>query len=243
MRPEKKTSPDPIAMAAMSEVVKDALQEHLKDALKDALDKSQAILDIGNKIGNINSRIDTIETSVDQLDTKLDKNSQALGLKLLDYEVHERKWNLILKGLQGDRAELSTVTNRKFVELGHHLFNSTYVPPLKACHRLSSEAGARVIVSFMKLNDRNFWLQNAKVLHRENMSLQPDLPPIVRPLQSELLTVRKNLDAAAKKRCYIKYTPTWPYVTLIQPQSGDQEPIIIHPTAEKSVIIEKLLSN
>lgn len=46
------------------------------------------------------------------------------------------------------------------------------------------------------------------------VSISPDLPPVLRPLKSELLQKRRQLPAAQKARSSVRYLRAWPYVQL-----------------------------
>ena len=107
-----------------------------------------------------------------------------------------------------------------------------------ACHRLAPKDDAGVIVRFKDLQQRNTWLQNAKLLRslKDNISISPDLPPILRPLKKELLHKRKNLTPNEKKGSIVRNLKQWPYVEL-KLINGP----VIRPTAKPEDIVHSVL--
>ena len=87
-----------------------------------------------------------------------------------------------------------------------------------ACHRLSQEPNAGVIMRFKDLSQRNAWVNGAKNLKNQpnckNFSISPDLPNDLRPLKTELLNKRKSLPFEQKRESNIRYLRQWPYVEL-----------------------------
>ena len=123
------------------------------------------------------------------------------------------------------------------------MFENNLLNRLKTSHRLANKDNAGVIIRFKDLQQRNQWLQNAKHLksHKDNMSIAPDLPPVLRPLKKELLEKRKNLTTSEKKGSIIRNLKQWPYVELkilngpvIRPSTKPEDIVLsvlgFHPT-------------
>ena len=83
-----------------------------------------------------------------------------------------------------------------------------------ACHRLSPQPNAGIIARFMDLDQRDRWLAGTKHLtnHSGKVSISPDLPPVLRPLEDELMRGRSKLPAQIKPKSRIKFLPQWPFV-------------------------------
>lgn len=107
-----------------------------------------------------------------------------------------------------------------------------------ACHRLSPQSDAGVIVRFTDLSQRNKWLMNAKNLKdsRRNISISPDIPPPLRVLKKDILNQRKNLPADLKQTARIQYLKEWPYVKMTTSEGPD-----VLPTIDKNNIITNIL--
>ena len=132
---------------------------------------------------------------------------------------------MTLSGLDGEANEAEDQTRSKCVALARNCLRIADAAPtdFSACHRLKSEANAGIIVRFKDLQTRNRWLENAKNLKNSMQSavgISPDLPPVIRPLKSELLNVRRQMPAESKSRCNIRYLRHWPYIELRRP-NGD----------------------
>lgn len=170
-----------------------------------------------------------VGSRVDELEVRLNKVTEVAILKPLELELHERKWNIIISGVQGAANESSLTTRQSVYKLGDAVFGGDYYPQFVACHRLDKEANAKIIVDFMDLEDRNYWLDNARLLKGYNVanntkiSFSPDLPPPLRPIQNDLLTARRNMSPELKKVHHLKYTNKWPYVVM--QKKGQKEPI------------------
>ena len=143
--------------------------------------------------------------------------STALTQRLLELDVHRRKWSLNLQGVKGPAGEAENVTRQKVVDfatnkLGIQAATTDYA----ACHRLSQEANSCIIMRFQDLSQRNAWLDCAKNLRHHadcnGVSISPDLPNDLRPLKTELLNLRKNLPSEQKKNSTIRYLKKWPFV-------------------------------
>ena len=143
--------------------------------------------------------------------------TKAVCHKILEIEVHRRKWSLIISGLDGVVNEGELDTRRKLRKFGSEQMKLTNVcqQQMSACHRLSQKENAPIIAKFVDLDDRNEWQSNAKNLKgsKMNVSISPDISPIQRTLKKDILEMRKK-PSGEKERARVKYLPRWPYICL-----------------------------
>ena len=108
---------------------------------------------------------------------------------------------------------------------------------LAACHRLSGATNAGTIVRFVDLSKRDQWLSGTKHLKgMQDISVSPDLPPVLRPMKDELMKIRKTLDPDKKSKAKIRYLPVWPFIEL---KIGTDDPI--HPKTTLASITKQVL--
>ena len=109
---------------------------------------------------------------------------------------------------------------------------------MAACHRLNQQSDAAIYVAFVDLEDRNKWLSSARNLKQQDgkVSLTLDLPPVIRPLKNELMTVRRALPSDIKQKSCIKYLKSYPYLQLQVPGRNP-----IYPKTAKETIAERFL--
>ena len=157
------------------------------------------------------------QTKLPELSSHLEQLASALVLRTLDMEVHSRKWNLIIQGVKGPANENECTTREAAIALattGLRVVNAAN-SRIAACHRLNNKENAPIIVKFCDLSERNRWLDGAKNLKNqtERISLNPDLPPTIRNLKTELLRMKTELPAEQKARSSVRYIRQWPYVS------------------------------
>ena len=94
-----------------------------------------------------------------------------------------------------------------------------------------------IIVRFRDLGMRNRWLASAKNLRgrADDISISPDLPPVLRPIKTELLTKRKSLNPDEKK-AHLKYLRQWPYVVLAVGKDKTIKPATTTKTVINSIL-------
>ena len=150
---------------------------------------------------------------------------------------------MIIQGIPGQKDEDSDRTRQSVIDMAKKnlkLKDTKDAPvredQLAACHRLQSSAGSAIIARFIDLKQRDRWLTNAKNLKGSNISLSVDVPPCLRRAKKELMQLRKDLSPPEKKRSFIKYLPSWPYLSL---HIKDKEPV--NHTFSKAQIIEQAL--
>ena len=186
-------------------------------------------------------RMDDLEkVALPALASHVEQVASALALQTLDIDVHRRKWSLTVQGLKGDPDEDDADTRRACVRLARqHLdIEDAAEADFAACHRLSRKKDAGIILRFRDLSQRNKWLLGARKLKnlQDNISICPDLPPVLRPLKTELLQKRKSLPQEKKKNSHIKYLRQWPYVELTIPNSPK-----VRPSHQVSDIVSNVL--
>ena len=119
---------------------------------------------------------------------------------------------------KGQAGEEEDITRQSCVKLARDQLgvNDALPTDFAACHRLRQQYDASILVRFVDLNKRNQWLSSAKNLKGKdtNISISPDLPPVLRPLKRELLNKRKTLPPQQKSRAHLRYLREWPYIEL-----------------------------
>ena len=223
---------DPLLLAGIQRVI----QEELKPVTKrlDDIDKSLRIF------AELQTKVDAIETAMqnssDMLDTfvkdtlpslfsHLSSVAEGLAHQTLKIDVHRRKWNLIFHGVEGPAGEKEHATRESMVEFAKNTLKAKNPAKsdLAACHRLSGTQNAGTIVRFVDLSKRDQWLSGTKHLKgMKDITVSPDLPPVLRQMKDELMKIRKDLDADKKTKAKIRYLPSWPFVEL---KVGDDTPI------------------
>ena len=81
----------------------------------------------------------------------LDKKFSELNnicINILDIDTDRRKWSIIINGLEGDQGEKEQETRAKVRKIAKDKLEVTGVDlhPFSACHRLSSEKEAGIII-------------------------------------------------------------------------------------------------
>lgn len=207
------------------------------------------VQELGQKVPDIEAAVqdmsDKLEDLKRDLMPKLSAHTEniaaALTLRQLDLEVHRRKWNLTVHGLPGVAGEDEETTRKACVNLAktHLRIEEAKVSDFAACHRLSRAQNAGVILRFVDLSMRNRWLSGARNLkgHPGNVSISQDLPPVLRPLKTELLNKRKDLPIDQKTRTSVRFLPQWPYVEMVTSGGGPR----VQPSITKKTIIDSAL--
>ena len=143
--------------------------------------------------------------------------TNQLALRNLELETHRRKWNLILHGVGGEEGESQNTTREKvlrFAKDNLKLKNNELDMHFAACHRLSRNKDAGIIIRFCDLGQRDLWMSSTRNLKGSKFSLAPDLPPKVRPLKNAIMLHRKSLNEEARRKSKVRYLAQWPFVEL-----------------------------
>lgn len=222
--------------AGLYNMIKAAMKETIAEDITPQLEK------IGQDVEKNKFRVENLEQNLATHVEKVDSLLQSMTLRVLDQELHDRKWNLVISHLPGPKYERPDDTRKKIFDFGMDVFHADYKPYLSACHRLHPSADSKIIVRFTDLDDRDYWLTNAKKIkafnsaNNLNVSIQADLPPPLRSLQNELLLHRRDLPNDVKSKSVIKYHAHWPYVSLVKNVNGKKQ--ITNHTVTKAKVVE-----
>ena len=240
--------------------------EAIKIAMQPVLDAQASIAasqnDMSRKLDNalselasVSNKVEALETaaqaSSDRMDTvvsdalpaiadRISSVATALAMRQMDLEVHRRKWALVIQGVEGAAKEKEEDTRAACIALAR---DALKVPNgmntrVSACHRLSQDADAGIIIRFTDLTERNLWLQHTKNLKGKDtkVTIYPDLPPVLRKLKTDVLAQRKELDPTIRKQSFVKYIKQWPYVRLSIRGQTDRNPRIAQETIVKDIL-------
>lgn len=213
---------DPRILAAIKQVIHEEVGSRLA-----RIDEALASL------VKVNERMEALEKSMQFTAERLDATVKQLlpaitdhmaqladGLvqQTLQIDVHRRKWNLILHGVDGPAGEDEAATRSTCVSFANSVLKVSDAKSTQfaACHRLSGKANAGIIVRFSDLAQRDRWLAGTRHLrnHAKKVTLCPDLPPVLRPSKDELMLTRSKLSPSVKAKSRVKYLPHWPFVEL-----------------------------
>lgn len=216
-----------------------ALETSIKQTVKTAV--HEALHEFRERVESLEYTVNTLQEENCELKSKLETISTATAIKQIDSDLYSRKWNLIIHGIKGEKGEKEDKTEEQIRAMA---VDRLKIPeaanplqmPFAACHRLSQEDNAGIIVKFANLTHRNAWLGNAKNLRPQNqnssaaeqqqITLSPDLPPVLKPLKADILNHRKNLSQEIKSKTVVRYNKTWPYITMKLPNGSYYEPQI-----------------
>ena len=216
---------DPRIIQAITLAVKDEMKP-INERLT-SIDKSLI------KLVEIEKRVTDLEKSVqftsDRMDSLVNellpsladhvrKVSNSLAQQTLQMDVHRRKWNMIIHGIDGAAGEDEGVTRAKCVKFAKDVLkvNDADNTHFQACHRLSRKINAGVIVRFCDLKQKDSWLSGTKHLrdYNKKVSISPDIPPVLRPIKDNLMLKRSELEPTIKAKSRVRYLPQWPFVEL-----------------------------
>ena len=233
----------------MKAVIRDEVGSRL-DALEREInvisDLSRTLEGVEKSLDFTSRRIDDLySTALPAITSHIETIATGLAMQTLDLDMHRRKWGLTIQGLKGPAEEKECDTREACVTLAkdHLRIPTAAVTDFSACHRLSTKANAGIILRFRDLQQRNHWLENAKNLknHQDRISISPDLPPVLRPLKTELLQKRKDLPPTQKQRASIRHLRQWPYVQMSLGNGQTIVPSITKQSITETIIGSKLL--
>ena len=133
-----------------------------------------------------------------------------------------RKWNVIVRGIDGSTQENGRVTLQKVTDF----FRDVLKAPtdlledmqFQACHRLpggNNSDKPNIIVRFSSLLDRDDILSLAmKLPPKSGYSVVVDVPKCVAEERAKLLNKRREMPIAERKKCKLVYTRDAPFVIL-----------------------------
>ena len=219
--------------------IKDSVVENnglLKNIEKD-------IRDLKLSLEDCSARVDTIVTSfLPSISSRIKDVATSLAERSLDIDVHDRKWHLIINGLEGTAGETEDVTRQKCVKLARDIgVQNAEFSRFSACHRLRHNVpNATTIIRFTDLAERENWLSKAKNLPAidTSLSFSPDLPPVLRHCKNELLKLRRDLPSSEKRNTRIKYLAHFPYIELVYKDRVKQP---VRPSKTKEQLLTDIL--
>ena len=260
----KTSGPAPDIDAHLLSAMKSLLQQELKPINTTVTSNNDMLRSIQGQIDAINGQVKTIQDDLVQLkrstqdtsdridivsntflpaiSTQMTNIASALAERMLDVEVHGRKWSLIVQGLKGEVGETEQTTRQKCISLAKELgVTDAEHTRLAACHRLNhATADAGIILRFNDLAQREAWLRKAGNLRNVNQAVNfsPDLPPVLRKVKKGLLDIRREMEDNEKRQTRIKHLPRWPYVKL---EYKDNSKPAIFPKYTKQQILTDIL--
>lgn len=212
---------------------------------------------IFGKIENIEKRTKTLEEKMESIDfvvqnqndiikditetrlVNIDEKIQEVERNRLALEVWGRKWNLVVRGINGSVNEAPPVTEDKVRGfLSDSLKLDSRRMAFAAVHRLPPSMAAvqagvtegtntpNISIRFVNIHDRDAVMHAAMKELTQGMgkSVVPDLPPQINKIRQTLLLKRKSLSADEKRKVKLVYMKSYPFVALKQRRmrDGDQ---------------------
>ena len=230
--------------------IKSIISEQLAP-IKTAVDRNAAILQgiktdiegIQNSIKDCSERVETITgVFLPSLVKHVNDTATALAERMLDLDVHSRKWALVIQGIKGPAGEGESVTRDKCLKLAADIgVSDAATTQVSACHRLShNTSDAGIYLRFSDLAQREAWLTKARNLPRVDPTIHfsPDLPPVLRKMKNDLLKLRRELPADEKRLTRVKHIAHWPYVKL---EYKDRRKPAVAPPQTKEQILGDIL--
>ena len=193
--------------------------ENIDKTLANLVEVQQRIEVVEEHIQYTSDHLDALATEVlPALSNHMLQIAETLAHQTLQIDVHRRKWNIAIQGIEGPAGEEEGITRAKCTQLAREVLKVTDADTwhLAACHRLSQRANAGIIWRFLDLAQRDKWLTGTKNLrgHVRIISVAVDLPPILRPLKDNLMLTRSKLAPNIKSKYRERHLPQWPFVEL-----------------------------
>lgn len=194
-------------------------------------------------LNHVHNRVDKVkDVFLPALTSRVQDIAISLAERILDMDVHSRKWSLVISGCQGAAGENDATTREKCVQLARDIgVSGAGDTRFAACHRLRHNVpNSNIILRFTDLSDREAWLAKAMNLPSidTSLSMSPDLPPVLRQLKNELLRLRRDLPIQEKKNTRVRYLPHFPYVEMIY---KDHSKEAVRPTKTKEQLLKDIL--
>ena len=79
---------------------------------------------------------------------------------------------------------------------------------------------------------------DGKSNYNTDISISPDIPPVLQSLKKDILRQRKDLPPEIKKSARIQYLKEWPYIKMFTSSSPDP----IYPAVDKNTIVKTILN-
>ena len=187
-------------------------------------------------------RVDRLmKTSLPAITDHIAQIAESLAQQTLEIDVHRRKWNIIVHGIEGPVAESEEATRGACTTFASEVLKVTDAEniPLAACHRLSRKKDAGIILRFTDLADRDRWMAGTRNLrdYAKQISVSPDLPPVLRTVKDDLMRTRSTMSPDMKTKSKVRYLPKWPFVELrIEGQQARRPNLITKHEITKSIL-------
>ena len=211
-------------LAAIKVVVREemgVISARLDKTLANLVELHQRILEVEEGLQFTSERLNTLTTEVlPAMCDHMARITESLAHQTLQIDVHRRKWNIVIHGIEGPAGELECATRAKCIQFAKEVLKVEDAATwhLATCHRLSQKPNAGIILRFVDLAQRDRWLTGTKHLrgHTRKISISPDLPPppILCPLKNTLMLTRSKLAPDVKSKSRVRYLPRWPFVEL-----------------------------
>lgn len=252
--PVQTAAVDPQILRAMQAVIQPVLdaqvnmqatQQVITNKLDAALEELKVVHgkvnDLETAVQHTSDRMDDIVTeTLPQVTRHISAIATALAMRQLDLDVHQRKWSLVIDGIDGVAKETEANTRKACLDMAKDKLGIAKASEtrISACHRLSPDANSAIYIRFSDLQQRNNWLSHGKNLagKETNISISPDLPPILRKLKKDLLQQRKDLDKEDRKHSSVRYLKQWPFLKLKIKDKND-----IYPSVSQQSIVSDIL--
>ena len=211
---------DPNTIVAIALIVDKLLDKRLKEQTSHIDNSmSEKISSLENSLSVLTEKYENLKTkTLPALASHVATVTNQLALRNLELETHRRKWNLTLHGVKGDENEPQQTTRSKVLKFAKEnlkLSDSDLSGMhFAACHRLSRNKDAGIIIRFCDLSQRDMWMSSTRNLKGSSLSLAPDLPPKVRQLKNAVMLHRKSLDEDSRRKSKVRYLAQWPFVEL-----------------------------
>ena len=175
-------------LAAIKVVVREemgvisARLDSIDKTLANLVELQQRILEVEEGLQFTSERLNTLATEVlPAMCDHMARITESLAHQTLQIDVHRRKWNIVIHGIEGPVGELECATRAKCIQFAKEVLQVEDAATwhLAACHRLSQKPNAGIILRFVDLAQRDRWLTGTKHLrgYTRKISISPDLPP------------------------------------------------------------------
>ena len=187
---------------------------------------------VRDDLDSVKVKVMDLEAYTQHVDQQLKEINEVALVNLRDSLTEEeiarvtleqwgRKWNVVIRGVEGDLSERPRVTESKarkfFVEqlkLDEMVVNGMY---FQAVHRLpgGDEHKRRIILRFLSLLDRDDVMEAARRLPKgSGFGVSPDLNPEASMLRGKLLSDLRAMEPDDRKKHRLIYLKEFPFVAM-----------------------------
>ena len=177
---EQPSSVSPEMLAAIKLAIEDVVGTQLANidkALTQLVQINERIEGIEHAMQATSNRLENVITTIlPAITAHMSHLAEVLARRQLDLEVHRRKWNLVIHGIQGDAKEDGSVTRQTCMQFAKTILKvaDAEATAFAACHRLSQKPNAGIILRFVDLAQRDSWISGTK--HLKNYNSSPNGP-------------------------------------------------------------------